>query len=114
MNFIDILILFLSIAGLVYFAFDRVRYSNKNVYCKKLERLNEIRKTIIFIETENAGTDEIIKSMNADMVCDDETADKLIKYRDNEEKLEYLKDEKNKIERYIKHARSYIKNITYR
>jgi len=109
MNFIDLLILFLSIAGLVYFFIDRVRYSNRNVYCKKLERLNEIRKTIIFIETENAGTDEIIKSMNADTVCDDETADKLIKYRDNIEKLEYLKDEQNKIERYIKRAHTYLK-----
>jgi len=110
MKLIDILILSLSAIGLVYFGIERIKYSNKYIYQKKLERLNELRKTIAAIESDNAETDKIIESINEDTYYDDELTDKLINYRDNEEKLKYLKDEQRKTERYLKIAGKYINN----
>ena len=111
MNPIDIIILSCCIIGLVYFAIDRFKYRDINVYHEKLERLNELRKLITAIENENVETENIIKSINLDNDFNDELTDKLIKNRDNEYKLSSLKDEQRKIELYIKNFRMYNKNI---
>jgi len=111
MKTIDIIIFSLCVIGLIYFFFDRLKYSNISVYRKKLERLNEIRKIIASIENDNDETEEIIKSINIDTVHDDETINKFINYRDNDTKLSVLKDEQREIELYIKNFRIYNKNL---
>ena len=114
MKLIDIIIFSLCVIGLIYFFFDRLKYSNINVYRKKLKRLIELRKIIASIENDNNETEEIIKSINIDTVHDDETINKFINYRDNDNKLSVLKDEQKKIELYIKNFRIYNKNIGIR
>ncbi|GBU28266.1 hypothetical protein R84B8_01824 [Treponema sp. R8-4-B8] len=113
MKLIDIIIISLCVIGLIYFAFDRLKYSNLKAFHKKLERLNELKKTIAAVENDNKKTEDFIKSINADTVYDDETLERLINYRDNEEKLDDLKNEQRKIELYIKNARSYFKNYMF-
>jgi len=113
MKLIDIIILSLCVIGLIYFFFDRLKYSNVNAYREKQERLFDISKKIAAIENDNAETEELIKSINADTVYDDEMFEKLINYRDNEDRLVELKNEQRKIELYIKNARSYFKNYIF-
>ncbi|MDR2941737.1 MAG: hypothetical protein LBV17_04000 [Treponema sp.] len=115
MKLIDTLIFSLCAIGLVYFIFDRIKYSNIEIYRDKLEKLNELRRTIAAIESDNKHVEKIIKSMNADTfyddeLYDDELTDKLINYRDNEVKLENLKKEQRKIELYVRRAGKYINN----
>jgi hypothetical protein len=66
-----------------------------------------LERIAAIIETENEETEEIINSINADTVYDAGMTDKLIKYRDNEEILRYLKDKQRKIELYLRKARRY-------
>jgi hypothetical protein len=105
MKLIDILIFLLSVAGLVYFMFERIKYSNRERYYEKSERLKELERIIAVIENENGETEEIIKSINADTVYDDEMTDRLINYRDNEGYLKDLKKEQREIELYLRIAR---------
>jgi hypothetical protein len=81
------------------------------VFYEKSERLNEIYKIIAVIENDIRDTEEIIKSINFDAVYDDGLTDKFISYRDNEDRLRYLKDEQGKIERYLRKARMYHKDF---
>jgi hypothetical protein len=111
MNFVDILIFTLSVIVLVYFIFHRVKYSNREVYFKKLEKLDEIKKAVAVIEKENEETEKIIKSINADTVYGNKMTDKLINYRDNEDKLEDLKIKQRKIELYLRYASKYINSF---
>jgi uncharacterized membrane protein YvbJ len=108
MKLIDILIFSLSAIGLVYFMFDRIKYSNRNAFHDKSERLEEINKIIANIERDKKEIEEIIKSTNADTVYNNEITDKLINYRDNEDYLKELKEEQRKIELYLRHACKYI------
>jgi len=108
MKLIDILILSLSVIGLVYFAVYRIKYSNIDAYNKKLERLQEIRKTIAVIENDKAEQDKIIKSLDVYNIYSDEIFWKLFEYRDNEERLKELKNEQRKIEIYLRTADKYI------
>ena len=110
MNFIDILFLAICLGGLLYFITDRFRYSNKNVYKQKLEKYYQLQKLINNIKLENEETEYLIQLLNLDDFNDTIT-DKLIKYRDNEGKLEIYKAEYKKIESYLNKARSYIKKI---
>jgi len=109
MKLIDIIILSLCVIGLIYFAFDRFKYSNKKVFSENIRRLNYLRKIIADIENDNSETEKIIKSINADTIFDDELTDKLIKYRDDEDKLNILKTEMKQIEKYISNFRIYNK-----
>jgi hypothetical protein len=111
MSLIDILIFVISIAGLIYFFLDRIKYSNKNTYYKKLERLYELEKEIHRIELHNSETEVLINNMNIYMDFDDGIADKLIKYRDDSGKLETLKNERIKISSYLLKSRLYIKEF---
>ena len=108
MTFIDILILIVCIAGLVYFAFDRLKYSNKDVYSQKLEKLNKLKSLIHKIETDNEETESLIQSTKTDFDFNNIITDKLIEYRDNAEKLELYKNEYKETEAYLRKARSYI------
>jgi len=109
MELIDVIIFSSCVIGLIYFAFDRLKYSNKKTYHEKNDRLNQLRKTIAAIENDNRETEELIKLINHDTVYDDEFTDKLIKYGENEYKLNDLKNEKKTIEKYIKNAGKYFK-----
>jgi len=111
MKLIDIFIFLLCVVGLVYFFFDRLKYSNINTYHEKLERLSDIRKKIATIEADNKKFNELIKTTNLDTDFDENFSNKLIDYRNNEEKLNVLKREQREIEKYIKNARMYNKNI---
>jgi hypothetical protein len=110
MNFIDIIILIICIAGLGCFAFERIKYSNKNVYFQKLEKLNKLRTLIIKIKSDNEEMELLISLSNKDFDFNDILTDKLIEYRDNEEKLKLYNDEYKKIESYLNKALSYIKD----
>jgi len=101
MKLIDFIIFFICVIGLIYFAFDRFKYSSKKIYHKNIKRLNHLRKIIASIENDNIETEEIIKSINFDTVFNDDLTDKLIKYRDDEDKLNILKTELKQIEKYI-------------
>jgi len=107
MKLIDIIIFSLCVIGLVYFIFDRRKYTNLSAYYEKHERLFEIIKEITALENDNKEFNELIKITNLDTDVDDEFADKLICYRNNEDKLKFLKNEQIKIEYYIKNARMY-------
>jgi hypothetical protein len=107
MDFIDILIIVSCAAGLIYFAFDRIKYLNITVFYKKQERLFELNKIISIIEIEIRDTEEIIKTEKIDALYDDIFADKLIAYRDNMDKLILLKKEQKEIEIYLKNFRMY-------
>jgi len=111
MKIIDIIIFTLCATGLIYFMFDRLKYTNMNVYREKLKRLNELRKLIALIENEDRETEKLIWSVNLDADLEKELADRLIGYRDNDDKLSVLKDEQRKIEKYIKNFRIYNKHI---
>jgi len=111
MNPIDIIILSCCVIGLVYFAIDRFKYRDINVYHEKLERLNELRKLITAIEIEDKETEKMIWAIDLDAYLENELTDRLINYRDNDNKLSVLKDEQRKIELYIKNFRMYNKNI---
>jgi hypothetical protein len=111
MKLIDILIFSLSAAGLVYFMFDRLKYSNRNVYTRKLERLYELEIEIRNIKSVNNETEKLINNMNPDMDFDDSFTDKLIKYRDDADKLEALRNEHREIDLYLRKTRSYIKEF---
>jgi len=108
MNIIDIIILILCAAGLVYFFFDRLKYRDISVYYGKLERLNELRKIITSIENNNLNSENIINSNNFGAVYDDGQADNLVTCKN---KLISLKKEKKEIERYIKNFRMYNKKL---
>jgi hypothetical protein len=107
MDFIDTLIIVSCVAGLIYFAFDRIKYSNITVFYKKQERLFELNKIITVIKIDIKETDEIIKTVNIDTLYDDIFTDKLIAYRDNMDKLILLKKEQKEIEIYLKNFRMY-------
>ena len=108
MHFLDILILLLSFCGLIYFIFDRIKYSNFNVYRQKSERLSELNKIINFIENNDSEITEQIKVHNFDMPLNNNLIDQLIKHRDDEDKLKHLKTEREKIEIYLRIASKYI------
>jgi hypothetical protein len=113
MNFIDIFIFIFCIAGLVYFAFNRIKYSNikysnKNVYFQKLEKLDKLQTLINKIKSDNDEMELLISLSNKDFDINDIHTDKLIKYRDNKEKLKNYNDEYKKIESYLNKARSFI------
>lgn len=108
MNFLDILILLICLGGLIFFFFDRIKFSNKTVYQQKKERFFQLQKLINNIKSENEEAEILIQSLDFDDFTDSIT-DKLIKYRDNEDKLEICKAEYKKIESYLKNARPYIK-----
>jgi hypothetical protein len=111
MKLIDIIIFSLCVIGLIYFFFDRLKYRNISVYHKKLERLNELKKIITAIESEDKDTENIIRSTNFDAFFEEKFTDRLINYRDNDLKLSYLKNELKEIELYIKNFRMYNKKI---
>jgi hypothetical protein len=111
MQFADILILSFSVIVLVYFLYDRSKYSNRDVYFEKLERLEELKKTILAIQKENEETEEIIKSITAGTVYDNEMIDKFASYSDNQGKLKDLKTEQRKIEWYLRYAGRYINSF---
>jgi len=110
MKLIDIIIFSICSAGLVYLFFDRRKYSNVIVYHEKINRLFELKKEITAVENNINNTDNIIKSLNFDKDHDEELYNKFIDYRDNEEKLNQLKNEQKEIEKYIKNANMY-KNV---
>jgi len=107
MKLIDIILLSLCGIGLIYFYFDRRKYTSISAYHEKLERLNKLKLLIITIENNKKETDELIKSINADTHYDEELIDKLIKYRNNEEKLNVLEKELIETEKYIRTANMY-------
>jgi len=110
MKLIDVIILSLCLIGLIYFAFDRFKYSSKKIYRENIRRLDYLRKIIAAIENDNIETEKIIKSINVDTVYDDETINKFINYRNNEDELNILKTELKQIEKYIKNFRIYNKH----
>jgi hypothetical protein len=111
MNFIDVLILFVSTAGLVFFFLDRIRYSNRNVYYKKLERLRELEEEIRGIISANDETENLIINMDFDTGFDGSVTDRLVKYRDDYDRLEALRNEHRETGLYLRNARPYIKEI---
>jgi len=123
MNFIDILILFVSIGGLIYFVFHRFKYSNNTLftpvnsnayeYAQNLEKLYALQEEIRVIELHNNNMEKIISDMNADMYFDDGLTDKLINYRNNIDKLKILKFEYRKINLFLKNSRFYFKDFFY-
>jgi hypothetical protein len=115
MNFIDILILIISVGGLIYFIFRRFKYSNKIAftpvnsnmyeYIQNLEKLHALREEIRVLELHNNDMEKLISDMN----FDDGLTDKFINYRNNIDKLEILKFEYKKINLYLINARPYLK-----
>jgi len=110
MNVIDILIFIVCTGGLFYFAFKRIKYSNRNVYRQKYERLNILNELISAAETEKEEAENLISSVNFDDEFKDGIVNKFIKYGDNMEKLRELKKEQTEIERYLRNAGRYINN----
>ena len=108
MKIIDYIILSLCLIGLVYFFFDRLKYRDINVYYKKLERLNELRKKITAIENDNMKNENLIISNNFGVVYDDEDKDNFVIYKDT---LANLKKEKRELELFIKNFRMYNKKL---
>jgi hypothetical protein len=108
MIFLDALIAFACAAGLICFFFERVRYSNINAYRQKLERLRELEKEIRAIKHENIRAENIINNMDADMNFDENFTDELIKFSDDEARLETLKNECRKTASYLNKARPYV------
>jgi hypothetical protein len=109
MKIIDIIILSLCVAGLVFFFFDRLKYRNINAYYDKLERLNELRKKIAAVENDKLNTEKYFNSNDLGVVYDDEDTDNFVICKD---KLSSLKKEKTEIERFIKNFRMYNKNLS--
>jgi hypothetical protein len=106
MDFIDILIIISCAAGLIYFALDRIKYSNRNVLHKKLERLNELQTLLLNTKKDNSLMELLISSNNV-TDFDNFPSDKLIEYRDNIEKLEFYENEYKEIKKYLKNVRMY-------
>jgi len=113
MKLIDIIIFSISVVGLIYFFIDRRKYTSISTYHDKLERLNELRKTIAAIEHDINETKESIKpgSIDTNIIYDDELTKKLVKQNDNEEQLKLLKTELKEVEKYIQNARMYNKKL---
>jgi hypothetical protein len=61
------------------------------------------------IKSVNNETEKLINNMNLNMDFDDNFTDKLIKYRDDFDKLEALRNEHREIDLYLRNARLYIK-----
>jgi hypothetical protein len=115
MKILDIIIFSLSAIGLIYFEFMRLKYSNNKVYSKKLERLYELRKTITSIENDEKEPEEISYFIINDDIEKQKTmintVDETYVYNDYpKDKLQELKEEQRKIERYLKIAAKYINN----
>jgi len=110
MNFIDILILIICISGIIYFIFDHFKYSNRIVYYEKLERFRILETLIRKIKSDNEEMESLILSANTDFDFNEAITDKLIEYRDNEEKLELYKHEYKKLELYLSKAKPYFRN----
>ena len=106
MKIIDIIILSLCVIGLVYFFFDRLKYRDINMYYKKLERLNELRKKIAAVENDNLKTEGLFASNNLNVVYDNEDVDNFVIYKGS---LSSLKKEQKEIELYIRNFRMYNK-----
>ena len=71
----------------------------------------EINLLIYNIEIKNKEILDQIISADIDMLCDDNFSDKLIKFRDDEDKLKELKNEQREIQTYIRNARHYKNTI---
>jgi len=99
MKLIDIILLSLCVLGLIYFYFDRRKYTSISTYHKKLERLNELRKRITMIENKNKDEDE------------DENNTSVIYNNESSEQLKLLKTELKEVEKYIQNARMYNKKL---
>jgi len=108
MNFIDILILIISVGGLFYFFIDHIKHSNKNIYYQKINRLHKLYDEIYNIESDNKKTEQLINNIDFNNELDNSVIDILINYRDNVDKLKYLYIEHNKIDSYLKFARQHI------
>ena len=112
MNFIDILILIISIGGLIYFFIDHIKYTNINVYYQKRKRLSELEEEIYNIKLHKKETEILINNINFDIDFDNSLTDKLIKYREDTDKLKILYIEYNKLDSYLSIARKHI-NLFY-
>jgi hypothetical protein len=102
-----------SLLTLIYFAYDRIKYSNREIYHNKRERLNEINQLINAIQIENKEAMKLIETISFDTDLDDSLIDSLIKYNDNDDTLITLKKEQREIQKYFKKAHSYIKDKGY-
>jgi hypothetical protein len=100
--------LILSVLLILREMFLRIKYSNRAAFWRKHERLHELNEAISRIESDNYEAMEIIKAINLDADIDDSLADRLIKYRDEEDALHALKKEQRKIEKYLLAALTYI------
>jgi len=109
MSFIDITICILCIGGLVYFFFERIKYSDIDIYCAKLKMSSDLEKSIKTIEACNKDTLEQIKNADLTEPLDPVFVDRLVSYRDYEEELKILKNTKRKTDKWLKNARSYLK-----
>jgi len=96
MKTIDIILFALCVLGLIYFFFDRRKYSSISVYHEKLEKLNELRRKITALEEKNKIANE-----NTAYVIYDETP----------EQLKILKTELKETEKYIKNYNMYKKSF---
>ena len=111
MTVIDIAIFITCFALLIYLLIDRKKYLDINVYYKNVERLNEIINIVNTIEACNKTILEQIENLDFNTELDKDFSDKLIKFRDDEEKLKELKAEQKNIQTYIRNARHYKNTI---
>jgi len=95
MKLIDIIIFSLCVIGMIYFFFDRRKYTSISAYHEKLERLNELRKRITMIENKD----------------EDENNTSVIYNNESSEQLKLLKTELKEVEKYIQNARMYNKKL---
>ena len=111
MKFIDIAIAILCFVLLIFLLIDRKKYLDINKYYKNVSRLHHIIGLINDIEIRNKYILDQIESMDIEMSFDDDFTDKLIKFRDEQDYLELLKNEQKRIQIYLKNVRHYKSTI---
>ena len=104
MYFFEKIIIFLIILVFGFILIKKYvswKYFNINEYNLKHERLLEIDNHISIINIDNKEMYTFIRNMDIDSNIDNEFADRLIQFKDNEKILKELKQEKRKIEMYF-------------
>jgi len=109
LSFLDITIFILCLGGLIYFIFNRIKYTNIDVFHEKCDRLSELNNIISRIENKNKERLELIKTIKFETIYD-VFPESLIEYRDDEDKLKELKKEQRDIEIYLRIAMKYHDN----
>ena len=83
----------------------RAKYFNTDIANKKCERLKELMEIIHNIKTDNYEVEQLIQTIYADTVFDDDFIERFIAYRDNEDNLRQAENEQKEIKKNFRIAR---------